>query len=58
MYLTHLKLMIYFRRYLVGSPIVAGVLALPVGLCILFNIRVENDSVSGTRNNLLVIGAW
>lgn len=50
--------MIYFMRYLIGSPIVAGVLALPVGLCILFNIRVENYSVSGTRNNLFVIGAW
>lgn len=45
-------------RYLVGSPIVAGVLALPVGLCILFNIRVENDSISRTWNNLFVIGAW
>lgn len=58
MYFTHLKNKKYFVRYLVGSPIVAGVLALPVGLCILFNIRVENDPISGTRNNLFVIGAW
>lgn len=47
-----------FVCYLIGGSIVARVLALSVGLRILFNISIKDDPITGTRYNLFVIGAW